>query len=270
MNITTKLVMGPCLLLQGLLVQSSHRVPVQRMTAAVTPLFHHAQARELLGLDSNSDQATKNLFNDDVVDRSAELAIYIGRRTRELLPKSYREHSPSISKSLIQIAGNYKMDPLFLMAIIKHESGYNPEAIGSHGEVGLMQIKPSTALWLIEEDLIAFTSGEPSYEVLSEALLDPETNIAFGAAYLALLRTTFKGRGSHYVSAYNMGAVNLKTHIRNGETPRIYSDRIVALYTDFSLDFHHSAPVTRRSVASLPGDLAMNFARTSTRTLDWF
>ena len=36
-----------------------------------------------------------------------------------------------------------------IMAICEVESSFNPNAIGSHGEVGLMQVKPSTANWIL-------------------------------------------------------------------------------------------------------------------------
>jgi hypothetical protein len=269
MKPTTCLVLGSCLLLQAVPGQYVRRV-AQAAGVTSIPLYHHTQAQELLGLESSSKFASRSIFSDDVVDRSLELALYVNRRTHDLLPADYREDSRSVSEALISIANRYEMDPLFLMAVIKHESRFNPEAVGSHGEIGLMQIKPSTALWLIEQGAIAAesvnelvtTDGEQSYERLREALKDPETNIAFGAAYLARLRNTFKGRGPLYVSAYNMGAVNLKSRLRNGERPRIYSDRILAVYTDLSLDFHNAPQMNGQAAAQISqvSGLASHFA----------
>src|SRR5215211_5856320 len=57
-------------------------------------------------------------------------------------------------------------------AVMKVESGYNPAARGADGEVGLMQILPTTAA------LLGFVGSD-------EALAVPEANIAFGTLYLA-------------------------------------------------------------------------------------
>jgi flagellum-specific peptidoglycan hydrolase FlgJ len=62
-----------------------------------------------------------------------------------------------------------------LMAQAMQESGGNPNAVGRAGEIGLMQIMPSTA-------------KQPGYGVKPvdvASLSDPETNINFGADYLA-------------------------------------------------------------------------------------
>lgn len=57
-------------------------------------------------------------------------------------------------------------------AVMGVESGYNPDAIGGVGEIGLMQILPSTAR------MLGFT-GTPA------ELAVPETNIRYGVTYLA-------------------------------------------------------------------------------------
>lgn len=78
-------------------------------------------------------------------------------------------------------------------AVVVVESNYNPSAIGSVGEIGLMQVRPQTAA------MLGF-AGEPS------SLLDPSTNVRFGVRYLAqawkltggdLCRTLMKYRAGH-------------------------------------------------------------------------
>src|SRR5690606_23865914 len=56
-------------------------------------------------------------------------------------------------------------------AVVRVESNFRPNARGSAGEVGLMQIKPSTARML-------------GYSGSIKGLFDPETNIRFGMKYL--------------------------------------------------------------------------------------
>lgn len=57
-------------------------------------------------------------------------------------------------------------------AVMAVESGYDPRAIGSVGEIGLMQVLPSTAR------MLGFVGA-------ADALAAPETNIHYGVAYLA-------------------------------------------------------------------------------------
>jgi soluble lytic murein transglycosylase-like protein len=57
-------------------------------------------------------------------------------------------------------------------AVMQVESGYNPAAIGTSGEIGLMQILPSTAR------MLGFTGTDSDLAV-------PATNIHYGVMYLA-------------------------------------------------------------------------------------
>jgi soluble lytic murein transglycosylase-like protein len=57
-------------------------------------------------------------------------------------------------------------------AVIAVESGYDPGQIGSSGEIGLMQVLPSTA------QMLGFVGS-------ASALAVPETNIRYGVTYLA-------------------------------------------------------------------------------------
>ena len=62
-----------------------------------------------------------------------------------------------------------------LMAKVRQESNFNPNAVGGAGEVGLAQILPSTA----RDPGFGMQGVDPA------ALKDPRTNIMFGAQYLA-------------------------------------------------------------------------------------
>src|SRR5438874_1715718 len=52
---------------------------------------------------------------------------------------------PVVHKNIInRYSGEYKTDPLWVMAIIKVESGFSVRALSPRGAVGLMQVLPST------------------------------------------------------------------------------------------------------------------------------
>ncbi|MBM7851595.1 soluble lytic murein transglycosylase-like protein [Methylopila capsulata] len=56
-------------------------------------------------------------------------------------------------------------------AVAEVESGFNPKAVGGVGEIGLMQVLPSTAR------MLGFRAALPE-------LFDPETNVRYGVRYL--------------------------------------------------------------------------------------
>lgn len=86
-------------------------------------------------------------------------------------------------------AEKYKLEPEFVLSIIKTESAFDPTAVSHIPAFGLMQIVPSSA----GLDATDFLFGEQKL-LKKEYLFDPEKNIEVGTAYLHLLRSKyFKG-----------------------------------------------------------------------------
>lgn len=77
-------------------------------------------------------------------------------------------------------------------AVIRVESNYQVNARGSAGEIGLMQIKPSTAR------LMGYTGS-------ARGLYNPETNIKYGMKYLALAYKLGGGTICGTALRYNAG-----------------------------------------------------------------
>lgn len=102
-------------------------------------------------------------------------------------------HKPLINK----YAGEYKFDPLWVMAIIKVESGFAAHAQSSRGAVGLMQLLPSTARELAPEIGIA--------NFQDDDLKKPDINLHLGVYYLSKLQQLFPDDDVAVLSAYNAG-----------------------------------------------------------------
>lgn len=77
-------------------------------------------------------------------------------------------------------------------AIIVIESNYRPNAIGSAGEIGLMQIKPATARMM-------------GFKGTAKQLFDPETNIKYGMKYLGKARKLGGRTTCGTILRYNAG-----------------------------------------------------------------
>jgi hypothetical protein len=207
------------------------------------PQFHAEHSIEVAGED----------LIESYQDRPAEVAHYINKKVFEMLPQRWRPKSARIAKALIETSNQHKMDPLFLMALIQHESRFNPLVRGQHGEIGLMQIKPSSAVWILEQNAKAAPNASaqvPSVQEMEAMLAEPEINIALGTAYLAMLRDRFDRKSDHYISAYNMGSARVRNHVKNGVTPRIYKDKVMKDYTKLAsgiskVEIQVLAPVRR-------------------------
>ena len=83
---------------------------------------------------------------------------------------------PESYQSIVEeVARERGVPPHILGAVLRHESGFNPEARGQAGEIGLGQILPSTAR----------RPGFGLNPATEEELRDPRRNIDFSASYIA-------------------------------------------------------------------------------------
>jgi soluble lytic murein transglycosylase len=112
--------------------------------------------------------------------------------------RSHREHSQD---AVILAAGRkHDVDPALIKAVVWRESWFNPNAKGTSGEVGLMQIMKDTANdWAAAQRVTLFTHSQ---------LYDPAKNTDCGAWYLRKLLTRYRGTDNPVVyalAAYNAG-----------------------------------------------------------------
>jgi hypothetical protein len=94
------------------------------------------------------------------------------------------EFEPIINSCALE----YGVDKSLVKAVIRAESGYDPNAVSSKGASGLMQLMPKTAEGLKVSNIF-----------------DPKQNIRGGVRYLKFLLDTFKGDVSLALAAYNAG-----------------------------------------------------------------
>lgn len=128
------------------------------------------------------------------------------------------------TQSLLKISREQKYDPVFLLAVMKTESQFNPLAKGSAGEIGLMQIKPDTAEWICQKAKLKWLGAQKLY--------DPEYNILVATKYFSYLKRTFKAKGFKYINAYNMGINNLQRLPASSQKQHPYYDKVIANYLE--------------------------------------
>ncbi|MBV9992274.1 MAG: lytic transglycosylase domain-containing protein [Alphaproteobacteria bacterium] len=92
--------------------------------------------------------------------------------------------------------GGYTIDPSLVLAIVRAESRFHPEAVSGAGARGLMQIMPGTA------DAIAGPGA-------SSQLTDASYNMTLGQRYVAKLLNMYNGNLVMLCAAYNIGALKV-------------------------------------------------------------
>lgn len=110
-----------------------------------------------------------------------------GNWRRYLFPHAYWE---TISAQ----AEKKKLDPYLVLALIRQESLFDPEAVSPARAYGLMQLLPNTAARVTQTPTVSPTT-----------LTDPEFNIATGTKYLRQLLDLYNENLIMAVAAYNAG-----------------------------------------------------------------
>lgn len=190
-------------------------------------------ARELLG-DEYAHSAVRATENNTHAVRN-----YIVYVTDHSLKGSWKTQSQKLGSTIVREAYKYGFDPLFIMAVIQTESSFRPEARGTSGEIGLMQLRPQTAEYIAHKFNLVW-NGE-------DTLKDPIKNVQIGAAYLSYLRTAFHAKSRLYLAAYNMGVANVHRHVSGHQIPTVYRNRVLTNYLHFYSDL---APQKSKSTSA--------------------
>ena len=117
-------------------------------------------------------------------------------------------HHPLHFRALVEenIEGTLVSLPL-MMALIRTESSFNPDAVSYAGARGLTQIMPDTFDWLQTR-----TGGN----LPQEALFDPDVSIRYGVLFLHMLLEEF-GETETAVAAYHAGRTRVNNWLRDPE-----------------------------------------------------
>ena len=98
---------------------------------------------------------------------------------------------------LKKYSAEFGVDPLYVLAVMREESRFDPEAGSYVGALGLMQVMPATG------KSIANSLGIKNFN--SQMLLDPETSVKMGCFYLSEQLKNFNGNNYYASGAYNGG-----------------------------------------------------------------
>lgn len=174
-------------------------------------------------------QGVLSLSNLPHLDKRYELA-YPGKQEPMIVPAPRQPRREDVARftPLIEEAARLNgLDPLLLHAVVRAESGYNPNALSVKGASGLMQLLPVTAKRYGVKDIF-----------------DPRENLQGGAKYLKDLLELFEHNLELALAGYNAGEGSV---IRAGK--RVPNFRETLAYVPKVLDFYRAA---RNSDAHAP------------------
>lgn len=97
----------------------------------------------------------------------------------------------------------YGIDAYTVLALIKAESNFNPDAVSHKNAKGLMQLTEETFLFC------------KSNIELGDNILNPDVNIKAGIWYLSFLSDKFNSNIKNVLASYNAGASNVTKWLEN-------------------------------------------------------
>ena len=117
-------------------------------------------------------------------------------------PTDYEEY-------VLKYSREYDVEPEFIYAVIKTESGFDENAVSNVGARGLMQLMEDAYSW------VKYRLGDDS-EYNFDDMFDPEKNIKYGTYYLSFLLNKYDGSTDLAAAAYHCGLGLVDSWIDDG------------------------------------------------------
>ena len=168
---------------------------------------------------------------DSVRQFNIQKVMSIVNKYNTTMPSSLKYE---ISEEIYNMSVKYtNLDVDLLCATVTQESGnsWDPEVVSEAGAMGLMQIMPTTGLWIAHYENITWTSAE-------EILFDPIYNIRIGSRHLSALVEVYGLEGG--LAAFNGGEKRAAIWLANEKADGIllsetlnYKNHVLLLYEEF-------------------------------------
>ena len=136
-----------------------------------------------------------------------------------------------IARSILEVSRHYDMEPELILAMIFTESRFDVYAESEAGAIGLMQLRPATAMAVADELELEWRG--------QRLLTDPQINILLGTSYLHSLLQRYDEHGLDYaLAAYNVGPSKFDRLLEErGRPPAVYARQVRKMTEDLRANY---------------------------------
>lgn len=160
---------------------------------------------------------------------TVEVPVYEADKLPEVSEVFYYDIplSDSLQRYIYEICADEKVPVTLVLAMIEHESYFNPEIVSATDDYGLMQINAVNHEWLEEDYRCA-------------DMLNPYQNVFCGVKIVSTYIDKYDGDLTKALMAYNMGNYGARTAWENGITSTSYTDSILGLMQKYEEVSHNA------------------------------
>lgn len=146
-------------------------------------------AKEIPAFDKVLQASAKTKFGDLLTNPATRVNAQLYTNTANAVQaKPDYTNKTKVQELISKVAKRHGVDEKLVNALVKQESGFNPNAKSKVGAMGLMQLMPATAKGL------GVTNP-----------MDPEQNVEGGVKYLKSMLNKYNGNVILALAAYNAG-----------------------------------------------------------------
>lgn len=183
-----KVVLGGALMVPAAVLMASGQLDTIAEEPRTMALFDQLLA---------TDPVTRE-WGERVLEHERDLVVASFAKEFDIsLPLAEDIHEAALAEDIV---------PRVAFGLVKAESSFRTRAVSPVGAVGLTQLLPSTARWLVP----GTTRSD---------LLEPETNLRVGFQYLRYLIDRYEGNEQLALTAYNRGPGTVSKLLKRGKNP---------------------------------------------------
>lgn len=120
--------------------------------------------------------------------------------------------NPEYVKLAFKYGTKYGLEPAYILAVMDHETNFDPKVVSTAGARGLMQVMPDTFA-----DAQKWIAGDGEHTDSYSNIFDPEVNVRAATRYLKQIKDVIlKGANiKTQAAAFNLGPYAVQSYLRN-------------------------------------------------------